>query len=77
MVDVLWKQNKPAAAIKLEILWNELATTHTLSMLCGYAVGNFYMQAQQYEAICAQHTHVIHSDEKIIPFERRKVARLA
>ena len=75
MVDVLWKQGKPEAAIKLEILWNELATTHALSLLCGYSMGNFYKQTQQYEAVCAQHTHVIKLDEKIIPVERRKIAR--
>ena len=77
MVDVLWKQDKPEAAIKLEILWNELATTHAFSLLCGYSMGNFYKQTQQYEAVCAQHTHVIKLDEKVIPFERRKVARSA
>lgn len=77
MVDVLWKQQKPEAAIKLEILWNELATTHAFSLLCAYAIGNFYKQTQQYEAVCAQHTRVIKMDEKVIPFERRKVARTA
>lgn len=77
MVDVLWKQEKPEAAIKLEILWNELASTHAFSLLCGYSMGNFYKQTQQYEAVCAQHTHVIKLDEKIISFERRRVARSA
>jgi len=77
MVDVLWKQEKAEAAIKLEILWNELATTHAFSLLCGYSMGNFYKQTRQYEAVCAQHTHVIKLDEKIIPFERRRVARSA
>lgn len=77
MVDVLWKEEKPEAAIKLEILWNELATTHAFSLLCAYSMGNFYKQTQQYEAVCAQHTHVIKLDEKVIPFERRKVARSA
>lgn len=77
MVDVLWKQEKPEAAIKLEILWNELATTHAFSLLCGYSMGNFYKQTQQYEAVCAQHTHVIRMDDNVIPFERRRVARTA
>ena len=77
MVDVLWKQDKAEAAIKLEILWNELATTHTFSLLCGYSMGNFYKQAQQFEAVCKQHTHVIKLEPNVIPFERRKVARTA
>src|SRR6266540_5132787 len=73
MVDLLWKQEKPEAAIKLEMLWNELATTHAFSVLHGYAMENFCKQTKQYEAVCAQHTHVITLDEKIIPFERRRV----
>ena len=76
IVDVLWRQNKPNAAIRLEMLWNELATTHALSLLCGYSMGNFYKQAQQFEEICAQHTHVITPEQKMIPFERRTVSRV-
>jgi KaiC/GvpD/RAD55 family RecA-like ATPase len=75
MVDVLWKQDKPEAAIKLEILWNELATTHLFSLLCGYSMGNFYKQTQQFEAVCAQHTHVFKAEETVVPFERRKIVR--
>jgi KaiC/GvpD/RAD55 family RecA-like ATPase len=77
MVDVLWKQDKPEAAIKLEILWNELATTHAFSLLCGYSMGNFYQQAEKLEAVCAQHTHVFKSEHNVVPFERRKVVRMA
>jgi KaiC/GvpD/RAD55 family RecA-like ATPase len=76
MVDVLWKQDKAHAAIKLEILWNELSSTHAFSLLCGYAIGNFYKQTQQYEAVCAQHTHVISPGENVVSFERRKIARV-
>ena len=76
MVDVLWKQDKAHAAIKLEILWNELSSTHAFSLLCGYAIGNFYKETQQYEAVCAQHTHVISPGENVVSFERRKIARL-
>lgn len=77
MVDVLWKQDKPEAAIKLEILWNELAGTHAFSLLCGYAMGNFYKQTRRFDAVCAQHTHVIKPSTAAVPFERRKVARMA
>ncbi len=58
MVDVLWKQGQSVAAISLEILWNKLAATQDFSLLCGYAMGNFYKGSQQQE-ICAQHTLVI------------------
>ena len=41
MVDLLWKQGKTEAAIRLEVLWNNLADSHVFSLLCGYAIGNF------------------------------------
>jgi hypothetical protein len=31
MVDVLWKAGQDAAAIRVELLWNTLATTHDFS----------------------------------------------
>jgi hypothetical protein len=58
MVDVLWKRGQSVAAVRLEMLWNKLAETKDFSLLCGYAMGNFYKGSQQYE-ICAQHTHVV------------------
>jgi hypothetical protein len=74
MVDVLWKRGCAEAAIKLEILWNELAASHAFQLLCGYSMGNFFKQAEYYERICEQHTHVV-ADAKVVPFERRVVPR--
>jgi DcmR-like sensory protein len=58
MVDCLWKTGAAAAAVRLEVLWNELANAHRFSLLCGYSMGNFYKHGA-YEDICRQHTHVI------------------
>ena len=58
MVDVLWKEGQHDAAIRLEVLWNQLANAEAFSLLCGYSMGNFYKDAQVDE-ICGQHTHVI------------------
>ena len=41
MVDVLWKQGRIEATIRLEMLWNKLANRYGIALLCGYAVGNF------------------------------------
>lgn len=41
--------------------------THPFSLLCGYAIGNFYKDAGMRE-ICEQHSHVIPSDSKLPPF---------
>ena len=77
MVDVLWKRGQVDAAIRLEILWNELAQTHRFELLCGYSMGNFYKQIAQYETVCGQHTHVVSDGSNVVPFERRLIARTA
>jgi hypothetical protein len=60
MVDVLWQRREHDAAIRLEMLWNQLATTRAFSLLCGYAVG-FY-NSPTFADICALHTHVVAPD---------------
>ena len=57
MVDVLWRQGHQDAAIHLEMLWNQLAHKHAFSLLCGYAMGNFYKDSN-FEDIWGQHSHV-------------------
>ena len=64
MVDVLWKDGMSAAAIKLEMLWNRLANTHDFSLLCGYAMGNFYKDAT-IDDVCRHHTHVVSDDGRV------------
>jgi hypothetical protein len=61
MVDVLWKEGNQQAAIRLEMLWNNLANTEAFSLLCGYAMGHFYKDAN-FADICGQHTHVVAAD---------------
>jgi len=58
MVDLLWKDDRSVAAVQLEMLWNKLAASRDFSLLCGYAMGNFYKDAS-IDLICQQHTHVI------------------
>jgi hypothetical protein len=64
MVDVLWKNGMSAAAIRLEMLWNRLANTHDFSLLCGYAMGNFYKNAT-IDDVCRHHTHVVSASGEI------------
>ena len=66
MVDVLWKQGRAEAAIALEILWNKLAATYTFALLCGYSMGNFYKQVEQFKEICRQHTDIVERDQKVV-----------
>ncbi len=58
MVNVLWKDGLEAAAIKLEMLWNQLANSHDFRLLCGYSMGNFYKGAA-IEDIKGQHSHLV------------------
>ena len=61
MVDLLWRNGRDLAAIQLEMLWNQLARTAGFSLMCGYAMGNFYKDASVQD-VCRHHTHVVASD---------------
>jgi len=63
MVDVLWKKHLQEAAIRLELLWNQLANLHSISLLCGYSLSHFYYDVGVAD-ICRQHTHVVSADGK-------------
>ena len=69
MVDVLWKRGQPEAAIRLEILWNRLATRFGIALMCGYSMGHFCEQIPQLHDICSHHTHVF-GPEHIRPFNK-------
>lgn len=67
MVDILWRAGNTDAAIRLEGLWNELAEHYPFSLLCAYAMGNFYKtsDAEAFQAICHSHTHVIPTERYV------------
>lgn len=58
MVNLLWKDGMTAAAIQLEMMWNELVKSHHFKLLCGYSMDNFYQDAAVGE-ITRQHTHLL------------------
>lgn len=66
IVDVLWQDGLTAAAIRLEMFWNQLAMTHDFSLLCGYAIGHFYKDAGMRD-VCEQHSHVIAAESALNP----------
>ena len=68
MVDVLWRDGQQEAAIDLEMLWNQLARSRAFSLLCGYAMGNFYKDSNV-DDICSQHSHVVSADGEANPIE--------
>lgn len=74
IVDVLWKEGRTEGAIKLEMLWNKLATRYGFALLCGYSMGNFYKEADRLEEVCRHHSHVIEPGSKVVPFPGRRAA---
>ena len=61
MVDLLWKDGNTDGAIRLEEMWNDLGRTYSFSLLCAYAMGNFYKESHgtDFQRICHAHGEVI------------------
>ena len=61
MVDVLWRDGNPEAAIRLEELWNNLGRRYPFSLLCAYPIGNFYKESDRrlFGDVCATHSAVV------------------
>jgi DNA-binding NarL/FixJ family response regulator len=57
---LLWSQGKADAAILLEHLWDEVARTHDLDILCAYSAKGFLREqdSQIYKRVCAEHSAV-------------------
>jgi DNA-binding NarL/FixJ family response regulator len=57
---VLWAQGNVDGAIQLEHLWDEIAKTHDVDILCGYVLTSFQREQEGdiYEKICAEHSTV-------------------
>ena len=61
MVNLLWHDGSPEAAIRVEELWNALLDQRSFPLLCAYSMGNFYKQghSESLTDICARHTTVL------------------
>jgi DNA-binding NarL/FixJ family response regulator len=57
---ILWAQGKADAAVQLEHLWDEIAKTCNMDILCGYVLNSFQREQEShiYERICAEHSAV-------------------
>jgi signal transduction histidine kinase len=78
MVDLLWKEGKPEAAIRLESLWNELAEAYSFSLLCAYSLGGFEHadDAEAFLRICGHHDHVIPTERWLGLDEEARLRRV-
>jgi hypothetical protein len=58
---LLWEQGNADEAIQLERLWNQIARSHGVDVLCGYSASfQGGVGSQIFERICAEHS-VVHS----------------
>jgi PAS domain S-box-containing protein len=57
MVDLLMERGEPDAAVRLEQMWNELASEHSFALLCAYVMGRFYKleDAGHFAHVCDAH----------------------
>jgi PAS domain S-box-containing protein len=61
MVDILWREGRQHAALRLERLWNELATAFSFRLLCAYGVSGFQGSGDiNLRRIYSEHSHVSH-----------------
>jgi signal transduction histidine kinase len=60
MVDLLWRDGSPEAAIRLEELWNDLGSLYPFTLLCAYPMGNFYKEndSRLFAHVCGTHGRV-------------------
>jgi hypothetical protein len=70
MVAILWAEGKKAAAIELEILWNDLMEQSSFSLLCAYPIAQFSgsEQSRELRHICRAHNCVIPHEGNCDPF---------
>jgi PAS domain S-box-containing protein len=61
---LLWAEGKPQEAIRVEQLWNRLATKCSFCLLCAYPITGFNHQGhiEPFLKMCAQHTGVVPSE---------------
>jgi PAS domain S-box-containing protein len=64
LVSLLWAEGKLQEAIRVEQFWNDLAKSHSFSLLCGYPITGFNNERhiQPFLKMCGQHSGVVPSE---------------
>jgi PAS domain S-box-containing protein len=68
LVALLWAEGKPAEAIRIEQLWNDLARSHSFSLLCAYPIAscNNERHIEPFLEMCGEHSSVIPSESYLV-----------
>jgi DNA-binding NarL/FixJ family response regulator len=58
---LLWAEGKADAAIQLERLWDKIAKTYDVDILCAYPLRSFHDKEDEhvFQSICAEHSAVV------------------
>jgi anti-sigma regulatory factor (Ser/Thr protein kinase) len=59
MVAVLWDAGQVNAALQLEQLWNDLAATVDISLLCGYPTSSTAAGSEAIDRVCDAHSVIL------------------
>jgi PAS domain S-box-containing protein len=64
LVALLWAEGKPQEAIRVEQLWNDLAKSHSFSLLCAYPISGFSDERhiEPFLKMCGEHSGVVPSE---------------
>ena len=64
MVALLWSKGNPEAALKLEQLWNQVAQSHSFSLMCAYPLGDIVrvQNSGTLKQICDEHSVLLPVD---------------
>ena len=74
MVALLWGDGKTEAALRLEELWNQIAQSHSFSLLCAYPLSSFYLSdhSDTFLKICAEHSAVLPAENYTLASENER-----
>lgn len=79
MVALLWGEGKTEAALRLEQLWNQIAQSHSFSLVCAYPLAHFYRadQSEEFLKVCAEHSAVIPAEDYTLAGEDERYRIIA
>ena len=79
MVALLWAEGKADAALRLEQLWNQIAQSHSFSLVCAYPLTKFYREdhGEAFQKICNEHSAVIPSESYALASEDERLRMVA
>jgi PAS domain S-box-containing protein len=68
LVALLWADGKAADALRVEQLWNNLAKSHSFSLLCAYPIAgcNDERHIEPFLLMCGEHSTVIPSESYLV-----------